>query len=135
MLSDRCPVLSVCVSVSLSVTLVHCGQTVGRIKMKLGTQVGFVPGHIVLDGDPAPLPQRGTAPPTFRSISVAAKWLHGSRCTWYGGRPRPRRLCVRWGPRLPSSKRGWSPPPNFRPMYIVAKLLDGSRRYLSWTLC
>jgi len=66
MLSDRCPVclsvcLSVCVSV-LSVTLVYCGQTVGRIKMKLGTQVGLGPGNIVLDGDPAPLPQRGTAP-------------------------------------------------------------------------
>jgi len=29
----RCPVLSVCD--------VHCGQTVGRIKMKLGTQVGL----------------------------------------------------------------------------------------------
>jgi len=47
--------------------------------MKLGTQVGLGPGHIVLDGDPALLPQRGTAP-NFRSISVAAKWLHGSRC-------------------------------------------------------
>ena len=33
-LSDRClPVLSVC-PVCLSVTLVYCGQTVGRIKMK-----------------------------------------------------------------------------------------------------
>jgi len=32
--------------------------------MKLGTEVG--PGHIVLDGDPAPPPQRGTAlPPIF----------------------------------------------------------------------
>jgi len=39
-----------------SVTFVHCGQTVGRIKTKLGTQVGLGPGHIVLDGDPAPLP-------------------------------------------------------------------------------
>jgi len=29
--------------------------------MKLGTQVGLVPGHIELDGDPAPPPQRGTA--------------------------------------------------------------------------
>jgi len=71
-------VMSVCLSV-LSVTFVHCGQTVGRIKMKLGTQVGLGPGHIVLDGDPAPLSQRGTAPPQFRPISVAAKWLHGSR--------------------------------------------------------
>jgi len=54
-LSDRCPVLSVC----LSVTFVHCGQTVGRIKTKLGTQVGLVPVHIVLDGNPAPPPPRG----------------------------------------------------------------------------
>jgi len=30
------------------------------------------PGHIVLDGDPAPPPQRGTAP-NFRPISVMAK--------------------------------------------------------------
>jgi len=70
--------LSVCLSV-LSVTLVYCGQTVGRIKMKLGTQVGLGPGHIVLDGDPAPPPQRGTAP-QFSGMSVAAKWLHRSRC-------------------------------------------------------
>jgi len=47
----------------LSVTFVHCGQTVGRIKTKLGMPVGLGPGHIVLDGDPALPPQRGTAPP------------------------------------------------------------------------
>ena len=44
MLSDHCPV---CLSVCLSVTFVHCGQTVGRTKMKLGVQVGLGPGHIV----------------------------------------------------------------------------------------
>jgi len=33
--------------------LVYCGQTVGWIKMKLGTKVGLGPGHVVLDGDPA----------------------------------------------------------------------------------
>jgi len=75
MLSVRCLSVLSC----LSVTLVYCGQTVGRIKMKLGTQVGLGPGHIVLDSDPAPPPQRGIAP-NFRPISVAAKWLHGSRC-------------------------------------------------------
>jgi len=60
MLSDRC--LSVCLSVlsCLSVTLVYCGKTAGWIKMPLGTVVGLDPGHIVLDGDPAP-PKRGTA--------------------------------------------------------------------------
>jgi len=36
--------------------LVYCGQTVGWIKMKIGTQVGLGPGYIVLNGDPAPLP-------------------------------------------------------------------------------
>jgi len=55
-LSVRCPVLSV--------TFVHFGQTVGRIKMKLGMQVGLGPGHIVLLGDPAPPPLKGT-PPQF----------------------------------------------------------------------
>jgi len=35
----------------LSATLVYCGQTAGRIKTKLGTQVGLGPGHNVLDGD------------------------------------------------------------------------------------
>jgi len=40
----------------LSITLVYCGQRVGRIKMKLGVQVGLGPGHIALDGDPGPLP-------------------------------------------------------------------------------
>ena len=33
--------------------------------MELSKQVGLGPGHIVLDGDPAPLPQRGTAHPQF----------------------------------------------------------------------
>jgi len=31
-------------------TFVHCGQTVGWIKMKLRVQVGLGPGHIVLGG-------------------------------------------------------------------------------------
>ena len=57
MLSDR---RSICPD--LSVTLVYCGQMAGQIKMKLGVQVGLGPGDIVLDGDLAPPPQRGTAP-------------------------------------------------------------------------
>jgi len=31
----------------------------GWIKMPLGMEVGLGPGHIVLDGDPAPSPQKG----------------------------------------------------------------------------
>jgi len=70
-----CPVLSVCLS-CLSVTLVYCGQTVGRIKMKLGMQVGLGPGHDVLDGTTSP-PQRGTAPQFSAHIccSQMAGWI------------------------------------------------------------
>jgi len=60
MLSDRCPVLSVC-----DIGLLWPN---GWMKMKLGMQVGLGPGHIVLDGDPA------------RPMSVVAKWMHGLRC-------------------------------------------------------
>jgi len=74
MLSDRGPVC-------LSVTLVFCGQTVGWIKMKLGTDVCIGPGHIVLDGDPTPLKRGHSLPPVnFRPMSVMAKRLDGSRC-------------------------------------------------------
>ena len=51
--------------------------------MKLGIDVGFGPGHIVLDGDSAPLPQRGTSP-NFRPMSVVAKRLDGSGCHLVG---------------------------------------------------
>jgi len=54
--------------VYLSVTLVYCGQTGGRIKMPLGTEVGLCPCDTVLDGDPAPLTEWGTA-----AMSVLAK--------------------------------------------------------------
>ena len=62
----------------MSVILVHCGQTVGRIKMKLDKQVGIGPGHIVLDGDPAAPPQRGTASPQFSAnigCGQMASWI------------------------------------------------------------
>ena len=74
-LSYRIVVLSVC----LSVTLVYCGQTVAWIKIKLGMQVDFSPGHIVLDGDPASHRKRGIAP-NFRPMSVVTKFLDRLRC-------------------------------------------------------
>ena len=81
--------LSVCMSVCLSACLSVCDvgvlwRTVGWIKMKLGTQVGLDPGHIVLDGNPAPLHQKGHSPPILKPISAAAKWLDGSRCHLVG---------------------------------------------------
>ena len=82
MLSDPCPVcLSVCLSCPvLSVTLVYCGQTVKRIKMKLGVQVGLIPGHIVLDGNRAPPKEKEAQLPNFSPMSIVAKRLNGSRC-------------------------------------------------------
>jgi len=62
MLWDRC--LS-CLSVSLSVTLVYCGQMVGWIKMPLGMEVGLGRRHTVLDGDPAPPKGAQQSPPHF----------------------------------------------------------------------
>jgi len=56
---------------------VCCGQTAGWIKMPLGMQVGFGPGHIVLDRDQAPSPTpEGHRPPIF-----------GPCLLWPNGRP------------------------------------------------
>jgi len=44
---------------------VYCGQKAGWIKTPLGREVGLGPGHIVLDGDPAPHQKTGTAAPQF----------------------------------------------------------------------
>jgi len=104
MLTERC--LSV-----LSVTLVYCGQTVRRIKMRLGVQVGLGPGHIVLHGDAAPPPKGGGAPPPiFGPYQLRSNGCMDQDTTWYGGRTRPRRLCGRWGLRSPPQKEAESPP-------------------------
>ena len=152
----------------MSVTLLYCGQTVGRIKMKLDmqvwprrwphcvrwgpsspspkgrapifspylvkpniagwinmplcTEVGLEPSNIVLDGDPAPSPQKGTEPPLI--FGPCLLWPNGwmdQDATWYGGRPPPRWLCVRW---LPSSPPRRGTTTSFRPMSIVVKRLD-----------
>jgi len=57
----------------------YCGQTAGWMKTPLGTEVELGAGHIVLDGFPA-LRGRGTAPLSFRPISVVATVAHLSYC-------------------------------------------------------
>jgi len=99
--------------VCLSVMLVYCGQTVGRIKMKLGMQVGLGPGHIVLDGTQLPLPKGGRSPPIFGPCVLQPNGCMDQDATWHGGMPHPRRLCVRRGPRSPLPKEGVEPPPQF----------------------
>jgi len=96
----------------MSVTLVHCGQTVRRITMKLGMQLGLGHGHIVLDEDTGPRPQRDTAP-NFRPISVAAKWLHVSRCHLVWRKGLGRDDFVLHGDPAPPSQKGAEAIPKF----------------------
>ena len=81
--------------------------------MKLGTQVGLGPGHIVLDGDPAPPLPKGKSPPIFGPYLLRPNGCMDQDVTWYGARPRPRRLCVRQGPSSPSRKSRQRHPPQF----------------------
>ena len=89
--------------------------------MPLGTKVGLSPGDSVLDGDPAPSPQRGGAPsPIFGPFLLWPNgWMHQD-ATWYKGRPQSRGLCVRWGP-SPLPKKEVEPgtePPIFGPWLL-----------------
>jgi len=46
--------------------------------MKLGVEVGLDPGHIVLDGDPAPPTQKGGTDPQFSAhvyCGQTAGWI------------------------------------------------------------
>ena len=125
MLSDRCPVCLSC----LSVTLLHCGQTVGWIKMKLDMQVGLSIDHTVLDKDPPHPLQRGTAP-QFPAHICCGQMAERIKM--------PLGMEVGLGPGdfaldedpAPLPKKG-TEPPNFQNMFIVAKRLDGSRWHLA----
>jgi len=46
--------------------------------MPLCMKVGLGPGHIMLDGDPAPPPKQEAQPSTFQPMSTVAKSLDGS---------------------------------------------------------
>jgi len=105
--------------VCLSVSLVYCGQTAGWIKMPLGTELGLSLGDIVLDGDPAPTHGKGhSSPPLFGPCLLWPNGWMDQDSTWYGGRPQPRRHCVRWGvrPSSPPRKGAQQPPAIFSPL-------------------
>ena len=53
---------------------VYCGQKAGCIRIPYGTEVGFGPGDIVLNGDSTSHPKKGTYP-NFRPMSIVAKQL------------------------------------------------------------
>jgi len=55
--------------------------------MTLGMKVGLGPGHVVLDGDPAPLRQKGGQnPPILGPFLLSPNGLMNQDGTWYGGR-------------------------------------------------
>jgi len=119
-LSDRClscpvlPVLSVC----LSVTLVYCDPTVGRFKMKLGTEVALGPGHIVLQRNSAP--QKKDYSPQFSAhvcCGQTARWIKMPVGTKVGLDPGD--IVLDGDTASPPPERGTAAP-CFRPMSIVA---------------
>jgi len=58
---------------------VYCGQTAAWIKMLLGMEIGLGPGHIVLYGDPAPLPKKRRHSPQFSAYvycGQTAAWIN-----------------------------------------------------------
>jgi len=77
---------------------VCCGQTAGRINMKLGMEVGFGPGHILLE-----TPKVGhTRPISGLYVLWSNGWIYQDANN-YQGRPLPRRVCVRRGPSPPKN--------------------------------
>jgi len=94
------------------------------MKMKVGMQVGLGPGHIVLGGDPAPLPPKGHSPQFSAHICCGqmAAWIKMSVGIELGLGQGDFVLDGDRAPPLP--KRGGATT-NFRPMFIAAKRLDG----------
>ena len=80
------------------------------IKMPLGMEVGLGQGHIVLDGDPAPLRKRSTALPIFGPCLLWPNGWMDQEGTWHGARPWPRPHCARWVPSSPPPKKGTQSP-------------------------
>ena len=86
-----------------------CGQTAGWIKLPLGMEVGRSPGHVVLDGNPAP-PRNGPSSP-LPTFDPCLLWPNGwmnQDATSYGDKPWPRPRCVRWE-RPPPRKKVHNP--------------------------
>ena len=78
---------------------------------------GISPGHIVLDGNPLPLPKKGTEPSICGPFLLWPNAWMDEDATWYGSRPRSRPLCIDGFPSI--HERGTAAP-CFRTMSIVA---------------
>ena len=82
--------------------------------MPLDVDVGLGPGHIVLDGDLDPPPQKGVQPPIFGPCLLWPNGWMDQDATWYEGRPvglGPGRIVLHGDPISPSQKGHSLPPP------------------------
>ena len=71
-----------------------CGQIAAWIKMSLGMEVGLGPGDCVRWGPRSTSPKWGQSPsPIFGPYLLRRNGCMDQYVTWYGARPRPRRLC------------------------------------------
>jgi len=130
-------VMSVCVSCLSVLSVCNVGVSWPNgwmdqeFKMKLGTEVGLGPGHIVSVGDPAPPPQKGAQqPPLFGPCLLWSKWQRAQWIKMPLGMEvglSPGHILLDGDPAA-SKKRGTAP--HVWPMYIVAKWLDGARCHL-----
>ena len=100
--------------------------------MPFGMELGLSLGDLLFDGDPAPLPSKGTEPPPQFSAHVycgqTAGWIKMALDMEVGLGPV---YIVLDGDTAPLPKIGGIAPQNFRPMFIVAKRLNGSRWHLA----
>ena len=95
-----------------------CGQMARLIKLLLGMEVGLSPGHIVLDGNPAPHPKRGHRASPF-SAHVCCGQTVGmvQDASWYEGMLGPDNI-VFDADHLHLPPKGQSPPPIFGPCLL-----------------
>ena len=111
MLSDRCLSVLSCLSVCDVRALWPNGLTDQDETLHAGI---LGPGHIVLDGDPAPLPQRDIAPLLFSAAHICygqmAAWIETSLGMELGLGPGD--FVLDEDP-APSPKRGGAPSPIF----------------------
>ena len=86
--------------------------------MALGMEVGLSPGHIVLDGDPAPPPQKGGGAPEFSAhvyCGPTAGWIQMALGTDVGLGPGH---IVLDGDPAPLPKKAAQPPSIFGPFLL-----------------
>jgi len=91
--------------------------------MPVGAEIGLVPGHIILDGDPASIPQKGQIITQFWAhvyCGQTAGWIKMILGTEVGIGPGD--IVLDGDPSPPPPKRGGTAAPIFWPMSIVAKL-------------